>query len=110
MGLGKTPSQLYSVAERVQMWEDRLKICHYCDKKVAKPGTYSGKKTTFDHIVPQAKGGSDDVDNLVLCCARCNSEKGKKDYIHFLTDRRKQAVIQVNRLNQLIIAFYSKQV
>lgn len=108
--MSKTPSQLYSVDERVQMWEDRLRICHYCDKKVAKPGTYSGKKTTFDHIVPQAKGGSDDVDNLVLCCARCNSEKGKKDYIHFLTDRRKQAAIQVERLNQLIVAFYSKQV
>lgn len=32
---------------------------------------------TIDHIVPQAKGGTDHLDNLQLLCGACNSMKGK---------------------------------
>lgn len=31
---------------------------------------------TLEHIVPKNHGGSDDVDNLAIACARCNAEKG----------------------------------
>ena len=31
---------------------------------------------TIDHVVPQAKGGTDHVDNLQLLCGACNSMKG----------------------------------
>ncbi len=31
--------------------------------------------STVDHVVPKSKGGSDDLDNLVLCCKSCNSKK-----------------------------------
>lgn len=31
---------------------------------------------TVDHVVPQAKGGTDHVDNLQLLCNACNSTKG----------------------------------
>ena len=31
---------------------------------------------TIDHIVPQAKGGADHLDNLQLLCGACNSMKG----------------------------------
>lgn len=30
----------------------------------------------IDHIIPQAKGGTDDPDNLWLACRLCNSYKG----------------------------------
>lgn len=33
---------------------------------------------TLDHILPKAKGGGDNPGNLVLCCARCNGEKGAR--------------------------------
>lgn len=30
---------------------------------------------TLDHYIPLALGGTSDEDNLVLCCATCNSDK-----------------------------------
>jgi len=32
--------------------------------------------TTVDHVVPLARGGSNDLDNLVPACATCNSSRG----------------------------------
>lgn len=29
----------------------------------------------FDHVVPQVKDGSDEIDNLQLLCVHCNSTK-----------------------------------
>jgi 5-methylcytosine-specific restriction endonuclease McrA len=34
--------------------------------------------TTVDHIIPVAKGGSDDPENLVAACKRCNFSKQDK--------------------------------
>lgn len=43
--------------------------CQYCGK--------TGKDVTLevDHIVPQAKWWTDDLDNLITCCRECNSWK-----------------------------------
>jgi len=32
----------------------------------------------IDHIIPQSRGGTDDLSNLRLLCRRCNSKKGAK--------------------------------
>ena len=37
------------------------------------------RATTRDHIVPKAKGGTDDDSNLQSLCHACNSAKGDKD-------------------------------
>ena len=34
------------------------------------------RNLTVDHVVPQAKGGSDHIENLQLLCGHCNSVKG----------------------------------
>jgi hypothetical protein len=39
---------------------------------------------TVDHIIPRAKGGTDDIDNLVAACLRCNCAKGIKLVDEFL--------------------------
>lgn len=38
---------------------------------------------TVDHIVPKAKGGTDDWDNLQSLCSACNYAKGDMDNSHF---------------------------
>lgn len=51
------------------------KSCFYCGKKL----TLSS--STLDHCIPKSKGGSDDFDNLVLACKKCNQDKADKIYI-----------------------------
>lgn len=37
-----------------------------------------GMMATVDHVIPRSNGGSDDLNNLALCCMKCNVEKGAK--------------------------------
>lgn len=43
--------------------------CQYCGSENA---------TTVDHVIPISKGGTDDPDNLVAACTRCNYSKGDR--------------------------------
>ncbi|ENY6168428.1 HNH endonuclease [Vibrio fluvialis] len=49
-------------------------ICHYCPSPVAIPGL-SNQTYDIDHMVPIARGGTNDPTNLVLSCAVCNNKK-----------------------------------
>lgn len=60
-----------------QRWKDQrvrvLKrdgyICQYCGSEA----------TQVDHVIPRKVGGDHSLDNLVACCAPCNSAKGAKE-------------------------------
>lgn len=64
--------------------------CHICGKQVNKKDftrTFEGrfiagpKYPTVDHVIPQSKGGSHEMDNLRLAHKACNSKKSAKlDY------------------------------
>lgn len=43
--------------------------CYYCGKQ--------GLTLTRDHVQPLARGGSDDIDNIVPACRSCNSSKAR---------------------------------
>lgn len=53
---------------KVKAYEGR---CHWCHE------TIQGKPTK-DHLIPLAKGGADDIGNVVPACLRCNASKGAK--------------------------------
>ena len=65
-----------------QRWKDqRLRvlkrdgyICQYCGQEA----------TQVDHVIPRKVGGTHDLDNLVACCAPCNSAKGARSEGVFL--------------------------
>lgn len=45
--------------------------CHACEK-------WQYVAFTIEHIVPLAKSGTDDLDNLALACFHCNRKKSDK--------------------------------
>jgi hypothetical protein len=59
------------------------KECEYCQNT---------NDLSWDHIIPQIKGGPDTADNLVLCCKSCNSSKGKKGIYHWFGAENKDSL------------------
>lgn len=58
---GITPSVARAVQARDGMW------CVYCKGMTLYP--------QIDHVFPWSRGGSDDIENLVVACLYCNTEK-----------------------------------
>ena len=60
-----------------QRWKDqRLRvlkrdsyICQYCGEDA----------TQVDHVIPRSRGGGHELENLLACCAMCNTLKGAKE-------------------------------
>lgn len=46
--------------------------CQYCGKSVGMTSA------TIDHIIPRSRGGTNDWENVCLCCPDCNFAKGHK--------------------------------
>jgi len=53
--------------------------CIHCNSKlvVAGDGRSLGE-ATLEHVWPETQGGTNDVTNLAVACARCNREKGSR--------------------------------
>jgi 5-methylcytosine-specific restriction endonuclease McrA len=58
---------------------EHAKFCPYC------LNPFALDQLRFDHKTPLARNGRHAVDNLLVCCARCNSLKGCLDYHEFHT-------------------------
>lgn len=43
---------------------------------------------TIDHKVPVLMGGTDSIENLVLCCRSCNGSKGARPYSEFVNKKK----------------------
>ncbi|MGH9945504.1 MAG: HNH endonuclease [Pyrinomonadaceae bacterium] len=57
---------------RRRVREAALNRCGYC----LSPQTYVMSRLEVEHIIPRARGGSDDESNLWLSCGLCNRYKG----------------------------------
>ena len=65
-------------AQRIRVLRRDANTCYYCG---------SDNATHVDHIIPKAKGGGDEMHNLVAACATCNQAKGVKSQGAFLASR-----------------------
>lgn len=56
--------------------------CYFCKCRL------NNSNRTIDHLIPQARGGSNSWYNKVWCCFKCNNEKGdmtEKEYRRYKT-------------------------
>lgn len=56
--------------------------CFYCGKKLTR------HNATIDHIIPLSRGGTNDKRNLVLCCQKCNWDKGSKLLSEWMEEKK----------------------
>lgn len=64
-------------------------ICYLCGRKTSmESGSRDGSYPTVDHVVPIARGGSNDRSNLRCACMRCNSKKSDMTIGEFMGSGR----------------------
>lgn len=67
---------LLTVHDLKQLVKESAGVCAYC-------GAELDGKWTFDHATPISKGGTNDPENIRVCCLSCNSIKGAMDEREF---------------------------
>jgi len=70
----KSPSRLL-----LKLYEVQNHVCPYCSSDMR-------DNIHIDHIIPLSKNGSNDVENLILCCSTCNLSKNAKDLEDWLKE------------------------
>lgn len=65
--------------------------CAYCDIALSIKGALGWPTPTIDHIMPRSKGGVSLLENLCVCCKKCNREKGNMSAEDFKQKRRDNA-------------------
>lgn len=64
-----------------KMWESAGGECQYCSRPLP---LHRVNMWNFDHCIPVVSFGANTVENLVLCCAWCNSQKANRQAPDFL--------------------------
>lgn len=53
-------------------------LCHFCRDAL------NSENISLDHVIPRARGGSNELTNLVLACKDCNNARGCMGYDKFV--------------------------
>lgn len=85
---------------RVKVWERDGGVCHYCGKKLPRPGGRGSRVSQVDHVVAQSQGGKDILSNLVISCKTCNRAKANLDYGAFLLSELKKTVTKLRMIRR----------
>lgn len=60
-------------------------FCWYCGKH------FDNKvELTVDHVFPRCKGGTDDMNNIIMVCKHCNSSKRDIDLFEWYFEKRNE--------------------
>ena len=84
-----------TTAEIAEMKRDALECC-YCGALFSET-----LKKTIDHVIPLSKGGSNNKENLIICCGDCNSQKHAKPVDEWLKilDAKKNLALSADSSN-----------
>ncbi len=119
MKLYQTPDDyLYNLktsssSEAKKLWRQSIKDywenkCAYCD---------STEEITIDHIIPQSKGGTDCITNVICCCLSCNRSKSHEKLEtwfcrqNFFTENKLENITKWRRqfLNQELTSYQHRK-
>jgi hypothetical protein len=74
-----------SLAARDGGWRCCYCACHLLPTGIERDSVDDLRPTAVvDHLMPRSRGGSDELQNLVLACTSCNSSKGAKTYEEYM--------------------------
>jgi 5-methylcytosine-specific restriction endonuclease McrA len=85
-GTGYQQGTLAGYEVREYLLEKFSRKCVYCGA--------AGVPLNIDHVVPQSRGGSDRVSNLVLACIPCSQAKGNRDLREFAPEKATRVLAQ----------------
>lgn len=83
-----------------QLYLNQHGLCFYCQRAMRLPPTeprvtgsrLHPRRITREHLIPRTHGGTDDPDNVVGACSRCNSQRGSEiPWTEFLALKLQQA-------------------
>lgn len=75
----------WNVHDMYRLNKEKIRItdtCWYCGCHV------EANELTADHVFPRAKGGTNEMENIIFVCRSCNSSKGKRDLIEWMLDNK----------------------
>ncbi len=56
----------------LELYKQQDGICYLCYEK------FTFKEMEMDHVIPVSKGGKHELNNVKMCCGKCNKIKGSK--------------------------------
>jgi hypothetical protein len=75
---GKSVKRRTSGYAKNAIKKEKINKCIYCEKDLTE------ENATSDHILPISKKGNNCQVNLVICCRKCNCDRGNMDFEKFL--------------------------
>ena len=69
--MAKRKTQAHILGIKLELLMKRTQCtCEYCQEDITERSNL-----TLDHVVPLSKGGSNEVDNILISCTECNLKK-----------------------------------
>lgn len=81
-------SSKFRIKKRKELFEKQKGVCVYCNELIT-------GKPELDHIIPVVHGNGIGEDNFVVCCKRCNKNKGSYIVFSLLYDRVIYPIIDI---------------
>lgn len=87
-----------SKSETKLLWEYFESSCAYCNVFID-PGSRTGH---LDHLISSTEGGTNNIHNFVLACARCNGdEKRDESWVSFLERKSDSMLTNIKRKEKI---------
>ena len=86
---------------KIMLYEEFNGLCPYCGKSININSLINGSDE-IEHILPRSDSFNDSLDNRTISCADCNSKKGNKTPLQYLTGSDKESFINRIKSNKNI--------